>query len=218
MKKAFFQGLMAFSALAVATVALATPAQAAGTKYTFIAKVVVTHVDQAAKTFKADVKKVEGRGKDDMGTRNIEFTIDSKAKILKVSNGVDKAVTYKNIAIGQELGIKGYAKSDDNDTFVVTFVRIHERSFTLFGLLQSINKTAKTMKISVLTSSYKPQVYKQGDEITVNYNDDSTFYENNAERAVSDINADSQRMKLMGRITDTNTWLATRIWNKHKGN
>lgn len=210
-------GVLGVAALLAAGLLVVPSAQAAGIKYSFVARGTITDVDEAAKTIKVDVEKVDGRGKGDMEGENIEFQVGA-AKVVKVASGKDKPVTYHNLAIGQQVGMKGIAKDDSDDTFVTSFVRIQNRDFTVIGLMESLDKSAKTTKISVITSTYKPTVYKKGTNITMTYTNDTTFYENNAERDIADINADAQRVKITGTIKNTNTWQISKLWNKHKGN
>lgn len=192
--------------------------QAAGDKYMFTARAIITSVDEANKSFKADVTKATGdKARDNMEGSNIEFKIGT-AKVYKSIGGKDKRGTYHNLAIGQEVGLKGAAK--DNDTFEVTFARIHQRSFNVTGLLKNHNETAKTLKISVITSSYKPATYTKGTEITMNYKDvDTTFYSKSTKLPVSfdQVDANNQKIKVSGYIENASTWQVTQLIDGYNG-
>lgn len=214
MKKILMASLVA--AVVLAAGLLWFKAQAASIKYSFIARGVITDVDEGSKTIKVDVTKAEGRGKDDMEGENIEM-ITNKAKVYKVVNAKDKRVTYHTLAMGQEIGIKGVANSDD--TFTLSFIRINERKFSVVGLLQEHTKGTKTFKISVISSTFKPATYKKGTEVTMTYTDNATFYakpNSKEELAPNDLSADAQRVKLTGTIENSNDWKVTSLWNNYK--
>jgi hypothetical protein len=215
MKKSFIVGgaLVAVLGLTV----WATAAQAASSnKFSFVARGIITDVDESNKTFKMDVTKVDGkRAKEDLEGKNVEFTVGSPVKVVKVAGGKDKAGTYHNFAIGQEVGVKGLAKQDD--TYVISFARIEDRSFTVIGLLKEINHDNKTMKVLLHSSSYKPTWYKKGTEIIMVYTDDSVFRDKNGNIVFGDVSADDQRVQVKGKLVGTNTWQVNNLWNNYKG-
>lgn len=215
MKKALFGSGIALAALVLAAGVVPT-AQAASVKYNFTAKAIVTDVDLGEKTIKADVKKVVGKGQE-MQDNNIEFEID-KAKVYKIVKGKDVRVTYKNFAIGQEIGIKGTAYADDEDTYTLSFARIHDTSFTMIGLLQEFDKDAKTLRLQIVSSEYRPNNYKKGQNVNMVFTDDTKFkVKNTIDITPSDVNADAQRVKVSGTIESGNTWKVKSFWDKYKG-
>ncbi|MEK7556970.1 MAG: hypothetical protein AAB538_03260 [Patescibacteria group bacterium] len=220
MKKEAVWGLGALTVAAVFAVAVwGTGSRAAGAKYTFTARVIVTGVDQANKSFKADVTKaVPTKAKDDIEGRNVEFKAGT-AKVVKVFNGLDKAATYKNIQIGQELGIKGTAK--DNDTYELSFVRIHDRGFKVVGLLQKHDETNRELTILVTSSTYKPTTYKKGTLIVMKYfESNSTFYSKSTKTPVSFsvVKANNQKVQVTGTFTSSNTWEVASLIDGYTGN
>lgn len=217
MNKIFFRsGLVVAVVALVAGVALHQNAQAASNVYSFVARGIITDFDEGGKTIKVDVTKVDGKGKSDLEGNNTEFVIGS-AKVFKVASGKDTRATYHKLAIGQEIGFKGVKKNDD--TYNLSFIRIHQRSFAVIGLLESHDASAKTLKILVTSSTYKPGTYKKGTEITMSYKDDSTFYEKTTANPVafSEVNADAQRVKVTGSITSASTWEVAKLWDHYKG-
>lgn len=219
MKKEVVWGVGALTVAVIAAVAIwGTGSRAAGAKYTFTARVIVTSVDQANKSFKADVKKATPtKAKDDLEGTNREFKAGT-AKVVKVANGIDKPVTYKNIQIGQELGIKGTAK--DDDTYELSFARIHDRAFTVVGLLQKHDKTNRKLTILVTTSTYKPATYKKGTEIVMEYSEsNATFYSKTTKTPVtfSVVDANNQKVKVSGTFTSSNTWEVKTLIDGYSG-
>lgn len=209
MRKELIVGAAAVALIAVAGLAVWGPGSlaAADTKFTFTARGIVTGVDLANKTFEMDVTKaVPATAKETMEGENIEFKVGS-AKVVKVFSGLDKPVTYKNIQIGQELGIKGTAYQDD--TYNLSFARIHDRSFVVVGRLEKHDETARTMDIEIITSSYKPTIYKAGTVVTMKYFDgNSTFYSKSTKTPVnfSDVDVNHQKVQVKGSITSSSTW------------
>lgn len=193
---------------------------AAGTKYTIAsARGVVTAVDTVNKTVKVDfTKATPNKAKDDLEGNNRELKVGD-AKVYKVVSGKDKRVTWKNLAIGQEIGIKGTAK--DDDTYHASFVRIHERSFTVVGLLEGHTKTSETLKINAISSTYKPTTYTKGTIINMEYTEgNATFYSKSlkTEKAISEVNANNQKVKVSGTITSSNTWEVKTLIDGYNGN
>lgn len=221
MKKFISLAGMSVAAIAlVASIAVPTTAHAANSVYSFIARGVITDFDNNAGTAKIDITKVDGKGKQDLEGNNTEFIVKNAATVYKRSAGKDKRVTYHNLAIGQEVGIKGVKK--DNDTYDVNFIRIEDRTFTVVGNLEAYNENNHTMTILMVSSTYRPTWYDKSRKVKVNmvFGDDySTFYNHNGKTAISfdDVNADAQKVRLVGYITGTNTWKVTALWDKYKG-
>lgn len=221
MKNLIIRTSMVVAALALFVAPSTVPsAHAASTVYSFIARGIVTDFDNTNGTVKIDVTKVANKGKSDLEGNNTEFIVKNAKTVYKVVQGKDKRVTYHNLAIGQEVGIKGVKK--DDDTYVLNFVRIEDRTFTAIGNLQSYDKNAHTMTLLMISSTYKPNAYNKSKNVKVNmvFGDDySTFYNHNGKAEISfgDLNADAQRVRVMGHITDKNTWKVTKLWNGYKG-
>lgn len=187
----------------------------ASSVYNFTARGVVTAFDNAGKTVKVDVTKVDGKGKEDLEGNTTEFTVGS-AKTMKMVNGKDKRVTYHNLEIGQEIAFKG-TKNDD-DTYSLTFIRINDRSFSMVGLLEGFSTSAKTIKISIISSTYKPAQYHKGIEVNMVYNDDTKFKSGSTYIVASDVNADAQKVKVTGVLKDSATWRVNLLQDKYKAN
>jgi hypothetical protein len=204
------------SAVLLFTVALrAGVGDAAGVRYKFTARGVITQFDEANKTIKVDVTKAPGKAFDDLEGQNKEFTVGS-AKVYSLLNGKDKRVTYHNLAVGQEIGFKGSAKDDDK--YDLSFIRIHDRSFSVVGLLKEHTTATRTIKVLVQSSTYKNSTYK-GEEVTMTYPEDATFYEKKVgtEVSFSDVTADDQKVRVTGKITSSSSWEVKNLFNNYKG-
>lgn len=205
MKKLFLLG-GAIAAVMFALVVSTVTTRAATDRYKFIARGIVTSVDQVNGTVKVDVNKATpAKAKDDLEGKNKEFVVD-EAKTYLNTAGKDKRVTYKNIKIGQEIGMKGTAKSDDK--YELYFVRIHDRSFQVVGLLKEHNEANRTLRILVTSSTYKPTVYKHGIEINLSYPENATFYEKTTKTPVSFgfVDPNDQKVRVTGVIENSSTW------------
>lgn len=189
--------------------------QAANNRYTFTARGIVTHVDAVNKTIKLDVTKAPGKALDDLEGKNKEFKV-SDAIFYKRVGDKDQRVTMSHVKVGQEVGIKGAAK--DDDTYVLTFVRVHDRSFSVVGLLQHHDKANKTLKISVISSTYKPSTYTKGTVITMDYTNDAVFRISTTEMSFNDIDANDQKTKVTGTITNSSTWDVKTLFSGYKKN
>ncbi|MEK7500310.1 MAG: hypothetical protein AAB649_06970 [Patescibacteria group bacterium] len=221
MKQLISLSTMAVAAIAlVASAALPSPADASSNVYSFTARGVVTDFDNTAGTAKIDISKVADKGRLDLVDNNTEFIVKNATTVYKVVAGKDKRVTYHNLAVGQEVGIKGVKK--DDDTYTVSFIRIEDRSFVAVGNLEAFNDSAHTMRILMVSSTYKPTQFTKSKNVKVNmvFGDDyTTFYNHNGKVAISadSINADAQKVRLVGQITDKNTWKVLKMWNLYKG-
>ncbi len=180
----------------------------------------VTDFDNSAGTAKIDISKVADKGKQDLVDNNTEFIVKNATTVYKVVAGKDVRVTYHNLAVGQEVGIKGVKK--DDDTYAISFIRIEDRSFIAVGNLEKFDENAHTMTVLMVSSTYKPTQFTKSRNVKVNmvFGDDyTTFYNKDGKIAISadTINADAQKVRLVGQITDKNTWKVMKMWNLYKG-
>lgn len=207
MKKLYIaSGIAAVVVGALVVTSLTT--SAATDRYSFTARGIITAVDKNAKTIKVDVTKaIGGKSIDDLEGKNKEFKLDD-AKFYQYSNTTkkDTRVTIGALKIGQEIGFKGTAKTDD--TYHLSFVRIHDRSFTVVGLIKEHNETARTVKILFNSSTYKPTTYKAGTQVSMSYPENATFYEKNTKTPVSFnfVDPNDQKVQVNGTIENASTW------------
>lgn len=216
MKKAVLLGAAAGGLLVVVLIFGAFATKAANQRYAFVIRGIVTKVDTTNKTINLDVTKATGKAYDDLAGKNTEFKLTSPT-YYKYSNATakDTRVTLGSVAVGQEVGVKGVAK--DDDTYHITWLRIHDRSFETVGLLKNHNTGAKTVKILVQTSTYKQSSYKDL-EVTMNYTGDSVFYNTSCKNDVvfDDVRANDQKVKVKGKIIDSSTWEIAKLCDEYK--
>lgn len=217
MKKVFLLAVIA--AISVAVVVGALKTQAASDRYKFTARGIITTVDKNKETIKVDVNKATGgKSVDDLEGKTKEFKLDdAKFYQYNATTKKDKRVTIGALVIGQEIGFKGTARTDD--TYPLTFVRIHDRSFTVVGLIKGHTEGTRIIKILFNSSTYKPSVYKQGTEISMEYPEDATFYEKTTKTPITfgTVKANDQKVKVTGTIEGANTWKIKTLIDHYKG-
>lgn len=179
---------------------------AATDRYKFVARGTVTAVDGTLKTVTVSVTHITGKGESDLKGKTIVFK-GASAKIYKTADGKEKRIKLTNIAVGDELTMKGVAKSDD--TYVLTWVRVNARSFELIGTLKSHDTALKRLTIAAKTSSYKPTTYK-GKDVVVKYSDSTKFIANGKEVNADEIAKGDHKVKVSGKIVG-NEWEADRF-------
>jgi hypothetical protein len=183
-------------------------------RYKFTARGVVTEVDVEGKNLKVNVTHISGKGADDLKGINQLFYASS-AKVYKQVSGKDKRVTFRNLAVGQEIGFKGVAKTDDR--YFITWARVNDRSFTVVGTLKEVDRNLKTYKVGITSSTYRPDTYKNTDVI-MNYGGNTVFVSNaGSELNADDVTAGSQKAKITGTVTDQGVWEIAKIIDGYSG-
>jgi FlaG/FlaF family flagellin (archaellin) len=181
----------------------AAQVSAATDRYNFIIRGIITEIDTESKTITVDVTAAPGKAFDDLSSKSQVFQVKD-TKFFKREGTKDKRVTLSRLAVGQELGIKGVAKNDDK--YYITWLRIHDRTFSVVGELNEHLTDTKTLKIYITHSSYKPGKFQKS-EVTMTYDDNSKFKNNSGGEVVfDDVDANNQRVKVTGTVTGTNTW------------
>ena len=188
-------------------------AHASGDRYSFTGRGVITQVNDD-KSLDVTVSEVSAKGKDDLRGVNKTFKTVTSSKYYKVVNGKDRRVSVHNLAAGQEIGFKGVAK--DDDSFVITWLRINDRSFTVIGTLKDVDRTAKTFTVAVKTSSYKPSTYNNKD-VVMNYGGNSVFTSGSESRESDDVVPGDERVKITGTITDFGKWEIAKLYDNYTG-
>lgn len=180
--------------------------EAATDRYQFVARGTVIAVDGTLKTVTVSITHVTGKGEADLKGETQVFK-GSSAKIYKTAAGQLKRIKLTNIAIGDELVMKGVAKSDD--TFVLTWVHVNTRSFELIGTLKDHDTALKRLTIAVTTSSYKPTTYNKKD-VVVKYSGSTKFISNGREVNADEIAKGDHKVKVSGKIVG-NEWEVDRF-------
>lgn len=201
------------AAVLVAAVALyAAFSYASGDRYKFVARGVITAIDN--QWIKVSVTHITGKGEDDLKGVNREFKIVTSTKYYKQVSGKDKRVTVKNLAVGQEIGFKGVAK--DDDSYVITWLRIHDRKFTVTGKLKDVDRGLKEYKVEVITSTYRPGTY-EGKNVIMNYGGNTTFTSGGAERNADEVKPGDQKVKIIGTVSDHGKWEMEKLLDNYTG-
>lgn len=188
--------------------------QASGTRYSFVARGIITEIEDD-KSLHISVSHITGKGEDDLKGVNRVFRTVSSTKYYKVSAGKDKPVKVTNLAVGQEVGFKGIAK--DDDSYVITWLRIHDRAFSVVGTLKDVDRTLKQYTVAVTTSTYRPGTFN-GKDVVINYGGNTSFVTNGgASREADEVKAENQRVKITGTVGDHNRWEMTKLIDNYSG-
>lgn len=203
-----------FGVIIIAAVALyAGFSHASGDRYSFTARGVITQVNDD-KSLDITVSEVSAKGVDDLKGVNQTFRTVTSSKYYKVVSGKDKRVTVNSLTAGQEVSFKGVAK--DDDAYIVTWLRINDRSFSVIGTLKDVNRTNKTYTVAVKTSTYKPSTYNNKD-VVMNYGGNTVFTSQGSPREADDVTSGEQRVKVTGKITDFGKWEIERLYDNYTG-
>lgn len=198
--------------IAVFALLAAVGVQAATDRYKFVARGTVTAIDGTLKTVTVSVTHITGKGETDLKGKTQVFK-GSTAKVYKTAAGKDVRIKLTNIAVGDELTMKGVAKSDD--TYVLTWAHVNARSFELVGTLKNHDTALKRLTIAAKTSSYKSATYKNKD-VVVKYSGSTKFWSNGKELNADDIVKGDQKVKVSGKIVG-NEWEADKFIDNYTG-
>lgn len=200
--------------LVVAVALIGAFTKAADDRYRFVARGVITEIEDD-KSLHISISHITGNGVDDLRGVNRLFKTVSTTKYYKVSAGKDKPVKVTNVAVGQEVGFKGIAK--DDGSYVVTWLRIHDRAFTIVGKLKGVDRSLKWYKVAVTTSTYRPGTY-DGTDVIINYGGNTVFQTNTGvSREADEVKAESQTAKITGTVGDHNRWEMTKLIDGYTG-
>lgn len=200
--------------IVIAAVALyAGFSSAAGDRYSFTARGVITFINDD-NSIDVSVTHVSGKGEDDLKGAKRAFKTVSTTKYYKVVSGKDKRVTRSNLAVGQEIGFKGIAK--DDGSYVITWLRVHDRTFTVIGKLKDVDRGLKEYKVSVTTSTYRPGTYN-GKDVIMNYGGNTKFTSGGVERNADEVKVGDQKVKITGTVTDHGKWEITTLIDNYTG-
>lgn len=206
---------LAFGAVAlvgVGALVAAMSVQAATDRYKFVARGTVTAVNGTLKTVTVSITHITGNGKTDLaGTTPVLKA--SSAKIYKIAGGKDVRIKLTNIAIGDELVVKGVAKSDG--TYTLTWARVHTRSFALVGTLKAHDKALKRLTVATTSSSYRPTTYNNKD-VVVKYSSSTKFTSGGVDVNADEINKGDHKIKVTGKVVG-NDWEADTFIDNYTG-
>lgn len=185
---------------------------AAGDRYSFVARGVITFINDD-NSLDVSVTHVTGKGEDDLKGVKKTFKTVSTTKYYKIVSGKDKRITRKNLAAGQEIGFKGVAK--DDDSYVITWLRVHDRTFTVVGKLKDVDRGLKEYKVAVTTSTYRPDTYN-GKDVVMAYGGNTKFTSGGVERNADEVKVGDQKVRITGKI-DSNRWEIETLADNYTG-
>ena len=187
--------------------------RAAGDRYKFVARGVITFINDD-NSLDVSVTHVTGKGEDDLKGAKRTFKTVSTTKYYKVASGKDKRITRRNLAVGQEIGFKGVAK--DDGSYVITWLRVHDRSFTVIGKLKDVDRGLKEYKVAVTTSTYRPGTYN-GKDVIMNYGGNTKFTSGGVERNADEVKVGDQKVRITGTVTDHGKWEISTLQDNYTG-
>lgn len=197
----------------IVTVAWSHRANAAGDRYKFLAKGIVTEVNTTGNTIRVVATYASDQAKSDLLGTAIDYTVKGST-FYKWQNGKKNRVTFTKVAqVGDEVVVYGAAKA--NGQYNASWVVCNDRSFSVIGKLREHKAEAKQLRLEVISSTYKDAYYKNK-EIWVEYGNNAKLYTNtNAEMNWDDLTVSDQRFKVQGSI-QTNKWDVTKAWDNYK--
>lgn len=198
--------------IAVFSLLVVVGVQAATDRYQFVARGLVTAVNGTLNTVTVSVTHVTGKAAVDLQGNTPVFKASS-AKIYKTAGGKDVRIKLTNIAVGDELVVKGIAKSDG--TYVLTWARVHTRSFELVGTLKAHDKALKRLTVATTSSSFKPETYKNKD-VVVKYSTSTTFKSGGTVINADEIEKGDHKIKVSGKLVG-NQWEADTFIDNYSG-
>lgn len=203
-----------FGALVIAGVSLyAGFTSAAGDRYNFVARGIISKIEDDG-ALHVSVTHVTGKGEDDLKGVNRLFKTVTTTKYYKNTGGKDKRVTKRNLVVGQEVGFKGVAKEEDS--YVITWLRIHDRAFTVVGKLKDVDRGLKEYKVSVTTSTYRPGTYN-GKDVIMNYGGNTKFTSGGVERNADEVKVGDQKVRITGTVSDHGKWEISTLQDSYTG-
>lgn len=197
----------------VTTVVLSHRADAAAARYKFTVKGIVTEINVPGNTIRVNVKDASERARGDLLDKETDFNVRG-AKYYRWVNGKKNRVSFTKMAqVGDQVVVYGTAK--DNDQYNAAWVVRNDRSFTIIGKLRDYREDEKRLRVEVISSTYKANLYK-GKDVWVEYDDNSKLFNNaNSDMAWDALTASDQRVKVQGEI-EGNKWDIAKMWDNYK--
>lgn len=150
--------------------------------------------------------------RDDVLQKNIGYSLSSSTKYYKYVNRKKVRTSHSAVRLGHEVVLKGNVVSG---SYKVTELTINDRSFSITGTVNDVNKDAKTIKVTVKTSTYKQPNIKDKN-ITMTYNSKTVCMQGGKEIGCSEIDGNGQKIKVEGGVVGVNdSYELTKVWNKY---
>lgn len=183
-----------------AALVLSSPALAASNTYNFTIRGDVTTVDKTSKTLTVYPRHVSPLAQNDLAGVKTEFNA-SGAKFYKYdAKGKKVRITLGSVPVGNEVVVKGAKRGEDR--YNISEVTVNSNMFSIVGTVKDQDTVNKTIKIEILSSTYKEAQLK-GKTITTYYSGSTSFRnENNVTINADELSNDDERAKLTGIVTN----------------
>lgn len=150
--------------------------------------------------------------REDVLQKNIGYSLSSSTKYYKYVNKKKVRTSHSAVRLGHEVVLKGNVVSG---SYKVTELTINDRTFSITGTVNDVDKDAKTIKVTVKTSTYKQPNIK-GKNITMKYNSKTVCMQAGSEIGCSEIDGESQKIKMEGGVVGvSDSYELTKVWNKY---
>jgi len=195
MKRAFlFSSGMA--AIVAGVLALAYFTSAATTRFSFVGRGIVREHDFAGKNMRVDFTQLSERAKAIGLGAALDVSVGRAKFYKRGSDGKLRRINQGNIAVGDEVSLRGTVKSDDR--FVAASVTAVDTTFVMKGKLRTYSAGSRTMTIDVTTSTYRPATYN-GVTVSFIFSAATKFYSDGIEKQLDEVTASDQKVRVAGK-------------------
>ncbi len=212
MKNAIIAGGVIGLAIAAGIATVGTQSLGATDVYKFLVRGIVTEVTSSANSVTMYSTHTSGLSKTDLAGVVQDFNVKT-TKFYKWTSGKKVRVTIGSVKVGDEVVMRGVKKS--NGQFNVVKLTVNDRSFSIVGRLKDIDTTNRRLTILVGTSTYKQSTYVDK-EVVMTYDDNTEFMSLGSIINLDELNADNQKVKVIGAIVNDGQWEVTNLWDNVK--
>lgn len=184
-------------AIVMGVFALAYLTSAATTKFAFTGRGVVQEHDFSGKNMRVNFTQLSERAKaiglgtsQDMSVGNTKFyKKDGKGTLRRIKQG--------NIAIGEEISLRGTVRSDDR--FVASHITVIDTSFVMKGKLRTYSTSQNSMTVDIDTSNFRSSQYI-GKVVTFSFPNTMKVFSRGQARALDEVIANDQKIQIEGKL------------------
>jgi len=201
------------TAIVVGVFALAYLTSAATTKFSFTGRGIVQEHDFSGKNMRLNFTQLSERAKDlglgkslDVSAGNAKFyKKDAKGKLRRVKQG--------NVAVGDEVSLRGSVKSDDR--FVASRIVVIDTSFVMKGKLRTYSASSRQMTVDVDTSNFRSSNYVNN-IVPFVFSSSLKVYSGGKSKPFDDVTAADQRVQVDGKLVNNTDLEVTAMYEKVK--
>lgn len=200
MKRAFLFS-SGITAIVAGVLALAYFTSAATTRFSFVGRGIVREHDFAGKNMRVDFTQLSERAKAIGLGASVDVSVGGAKFYKRGANGKLHRINRGNIAVGDEVSLRGTVKSDDR--FVATYVTVVDTTFVMKGKLRTYSASSRTMTVDVDTSTYRPATYNKT-LVSFIFSAATKFYSDGKEKQLDEVTASDQKVRAEGkRVSNT---------------